>query len=314
MLGYYIVKFLSKLLCIAPAFIRNAVASFLGGVAVLATPKWRIRMAKANIQECLGVDEATSEKIAKNSLRRFGRMIVEVMRFPLLKPENIDELVHFEGLENLEAAHAEGKGIVMCTGHYGNWELLGGSLALHGVPMISIMRKQNNGAMDKFINEYREMVGQKLAYNKGRNALLAISKMLRDKNCVGILYDQDTNDDGVEIELFGKKCIIPYGAAALSRTYGSPIVPIFLHNNADGTCTAKIHPLFHTPKTKDRAADFYAATKQLVDVLEEEIKTDPDMWFWAHDRWKDGRQRFGGKIKPKHRHRHKHKKELEERK
>lgn len=297
MLGYYIVKFLSKLLCIAPQCVRNAVAHFLGNIAVLATPKWRLLMSQANIQECLGVDASAAEQITKASLHRFGRMIIEVMRFPLLNKENIDQLVHFEGWENLEAAHAEGRGIVMCTGHYGNWELLGGSLALHGIPMISITRKQNNGGMNKFINEYREMLGQKLAYNRGNNSLLAITKMLRAKNCVGILYDQDTNDDGVRLELLGKSCIIPYGAAALSRSYGAPIVPIFIHNNADGTLTAKIHPLFHTPKTKDREADFYAATRQLVDVLEAEIKADPTMWFWVHDRWKDGRQRFGGKMK-----------------
>ena len=302
MLGYYIVKLFSKFLCIAPACVRRLLASALGNLAVLATPKWRMDMAKANIRECLGLDEVEAEKIARESMKRFGRMIVEVMRFPLLNSENIGDLVKVEGLEHIESAHAEDRGIVMCTGHFGNWELLGGSLALRGFPMISITRKQNNGAMDRFINEYRAMVGQKLAYNRGTNSLLAISKMLRDKNCVGILYDQDTNDDGVKIELFGKSCIIPYGPAALSRTYGSPIVPVFLHNNEDGTCTAKFYPKFHTPKTKDREADFYAATEQLVRILEEEIKADPAMWFWTHDRWKDGRQRFGGEKKKHHKH------------
>lgn len=304
MLGYYIVKLFSWLMCVSPSCIRRAVASFLGWIAVVVTPKWRLKMAKANIQECLGVCETEADKIAKDSLRRFGRMIVEVMRFPLLKPENIDQSVTIDGIEYIEAAYNEGKGIVMATGHYGNWELLGATMALKGFPIISITRKQNNGKMDQLINEYREMVGQKLAYNRGNNSLLAISKMLKEKNVVGILYDQDTNDDGVDIELFGKRCIIPFGAAALSRTYGAPILPMFLHNNEDGSCTAKIYPAIHAQKTKDRAQDFYEATKQLVDVLETEIKADPAMWFWAHDRWKDGRKRFGG-VKKHHKHRHK---------
>ena len=304
MLGYYIIKLFSRLMCIAPACVRNAVAGFLGWIAIVATPKWRLAMAKANIMECLGVGETEAKKIAEDSLKRFGRMIVEVMRFPTFNRDNINQYVKIEGLEYLEEAVAEGKGIVFCTAHYGNWELMGGSLATMGYPMISITRKQNNGYMDKLINEYRAMMGQKVAYNKGHNSLLAISRMLKEKNCVGVLYDQDTNDDGVEIELFGKKCIIPLGAAALSRTYNAPIVAMFLHNNPDGTCTATTHPPFHTPKTKDRAADFQAATKQLVDILEAEIKADPAMWFWVHDRWKDGRQRFGG-VKKHHRH-HKH--------
>lgn len=300
MVGYYIVKLFSKLMCIAPAFIRNGIASFLGWLAVLVIPKWRMKTAITNVQECLGYDIEKSTKVAEDSLKRFGRMVIEVMRFPLLTSENIDELVKVEGLANLQDAYNEDKGIIMCTGHYGNWELLGATVALHGFPIVSIARKQNNSKMDQLINEFREMVGQKVAYNKGTNSILTISRMLKEKKVVGILYDQDTGMEGVEINLFGKKSIIPYGAAALSRTYGAPILPMFLHNNEDGTCTVRIHPVIHANKTKDKEQDFYDATKALVDVLEQEIKADPAMWFWVHDRWKDGRKRFGGERKRKH--------------
>lgn len=297
MLSYYIVKLFSKLMCIAPKFIRNLVAKFLGEIAVVAVPEWRMQMAKTNIMECLGVDEVRAAQIAEASLRRFDRMIIEVMRFPLLNPGNIEQTVKVEGLEYLDAAYKQNKGVIMATGHYGNWELLGATVALHGYPMLSITRKQNNGAMDKFINEYRQLVGQKVAYNRGESGLLAISRMLKEKHLLGVLYDQDTNDDGVEINLFGKKSIIPMGAAALSRIYGSPILPIFLHNNDDGTCTAKIYPPLYTPKTKDKEADFYEVTSQMVTILEHEIIAHPEMWFWVHDRWKDGRQRFKNKDK-----------------
>lgn len=282
-------------MCVSPKFVRNGVAHFLGSVAVMATPEWRLKMAAANVQECLGVDEARARQIAEDSLHRFGRMIVEVMRFPLLKPDNIDKLVTVDGLEYLEKAYKEGKGVIMATGHFGNWELLGATVALHGYPMLSITRKQNNSQMDRFINEYREMVGQKVAYNRGKSGLLAISRMLKEKHLLGVLFDQDTNDDGVEIELFGKKCITPYGPAALSRLYGSPILPIFMHNNPDGTLRAKIYPPLYTPRTKDKEKDFYDVTKELITVLEHEIIENPPMWFWVHDRWKDGRQRFAGK-------------------
>lgn len=292
MLGYYIVKLFSWVMCISPKFIRSLAAKFLGSVALLAVPKWRMEMAKANVMECLGVGEARAEQIANDSLKRFGRMIVEVMRFPLLNKDNINELVKVEGLEYLDAAYKLNKGVIMATGHYGNWELLGATVALHGYPMLSITRKQNNSHMDKFINEYRQLVGQKVAYNRGESGLLAISRMLREKHLLGVLYDQDTNDDGVEINLFGKKSVIPLGAAALSRIYGSPILPIFLHNNEDGTCTAKIYPPLYTPKTKDKEQDFYQVTREMVTILEHEIISQPEMWFWVHDRWKDGKKRF----------------------
>lgn len=295
MLGYYIVKLFSKLMCISPRFVRNLLAHFLGSVAVLVVPRWRMQMAEANIRECLGVSDERAKQIAADSLHRFGRMVIEVMRFPLLNEKTIHEQVQVEGLEYLEAAYAEGKGVIMATGHYGNWELLGATVALHGYPMLSITRKQNNSHMDKAINEFREMVGQQVTYNRGKHGLLAISRMLKEKNLLGVLFDQDTNDDGVELDLFGKRSVIPMGAAALSRIYGSPILPIFMHNNDDGTCCAKIYPPLYTPKTGDKQRDFYKVTRKLVDILEMEIINHPEMWFWVHDRWKDGRQRFGKK-------------------
>lgn len=295
MLGYYIVKLFSKLMCVSPRFVRNLLAHFLGSVAVLVVPRWRMQMAEANIRECLGVSDERAKQIAADSLHRFGRMVIEVMRFPLLNEKTIHEQVQVEGLEYLEAAYAEGKGVIMATGHYGNWELLGATVALHGYPMLSITRKQNNSHMDKAINEFREMVGQQVTYNRGKHGLLAISRMLKEKNLLGVLFDQDTNDDGVELDLFGKRSVIPMGAAALSRIYGSPILPIFMHNNDDGTCCAKIYPPLYTPKTGDKQRDFYQVTRKLVDILEMEIINHPEMWFWVHDRWKDGRQRFGKK-------------------
>mgnify|MGYP000081479832 CR=1 FL=1 len=69
----------------------------------------------------------------------------------------------------------------------------------------------------------------------------------------------------------------------------------FMHNNPDGTLRAKIYPPLYTPRTKDKEKDFYDVTKELITVLEHEIIENPPMWFWVHDRWKDGRQRFAAK-------------------
>ena len=85
MLGYYIVKLFSKLMCVSPKWFRDLLAKILGYLACVATPKWRMEMAKANIMECLGVNEERATMIAQGSMKRFGRMVIEVLRFPLLR-------------------------------------------------------------------------------------------------------------------------------------------------------------------------------------------------------------------------------------
>ncbi|MBQ9571934.1 MAG: lysophospholipid acyltransferase family protein [Acidaminococcaceae bacterium] len=292
MLAYYVMKLVSKVFCILPRGVGLAFGNMLGQLALIIVPKWRMQMAAANVEECLHVSPEEAKEIAVQSVVKFGRMIIEVLRFPLLNRETIQSVVKTDGLEYLEEAYAKGKGALMCTGHFGNWELLGADVALHGYPMLSIARKQNNSAMDRFINEYREIVGQQVAYNQGKEGVLAMGRYLKEKHLLGILFDQDTNDTGIRLELFGKEVITPAGPAVFSRTFGCPILPIFMHYDSDGGCRAKIYPPIYAEKTKDKDKDLYQVTKKLITILEQEVRDNPPMWFWVHDRWKDGEKRF----------------------
>ena len=267
MLVYYVMKLISKIFCVLPWSVGRAFGNVLGRVALIFVPEWRMQMAAANVQECLHVSQEEARKIAVQSVVKFGRMVIEVLRFPLLTGETIQSVVKTDGLEYLEEAYAKGKGALMCTGHFGNWELLGADVALHGYPMLSIARKQNNSAMDRFINEYRETVGQKVAYNEGREGVLAMGRYLKEKHLLGILFDP----------------------------FGCPILPIFMHYDPDGSCRAKIYPPIYAEKTKDKDRDLYQATEKLIAILEQEIRSNPPMWFWVHDRWKDGEARFASK-------------------
>ena len=86
-------------------------------------------------------------------------MLIEVLRYPLINQANFRNLVHFEGLEHLEEAYAEARRHHV----YGPLRKLGnagGQYGPSGYPILSITRKQNDGDADRFINEYRQMVGQ----------------------------------------------------------------------------------------------------------------------------------------------------------
>ena len=292
MLTYYVMKLVSKIFCLLPLSMGMTFGNGLGRLALKFVPEWRMRMAAANVEECLHVSPEEAKEIAVQSVVKFGRMVIEVLRFPLLNRETIESVVKTDGLEYLEEAYAKGKGALMCTGHFGNWELLGADVALHGYPMLSIARKQNNSAMDRFINEYREIVEQKVAYNHGKEGVLAMGRYLKEKHLLGILFDQDTSDTGVKTTLFGKEVMTPAGPAVFSRTFGCPILPIFMHYDADGSCRAKIYPPLYAEKTKNKDRDICQVTEKLMAILEQEIRSNPPMWFWVHDRWKDGRERF----------------------
>ena len=150
---YYLMKVISRIFCLLPLKAGMLFGDLLGRLSLLFVPRWRMKMAVANIEECLWISGAAAEKADRLSVVKFGSKIVEVLRFPLLNKDNIEEYVKIDGLRYLEEANARGKGVIIATAHFGNWELLGAMIALKGYDKLSIARKQNNGAKNRYINE-----------------------------------------------------------------------------------------------------------------------------------------------------------------
>lgn len=243
----------------------------------------RKQMAIDNIRRSLGLGEEEAVAIAKASGVRFGPMVMEVLHMPRLSSNNINNHVKLTGGENLEAALNMGRGAVLATAHSGNWELLGAALAMHGFPLVAVVQKQTNQAMDRFINEYRTNAGMHVTYKQGVREMV---KLLGSGKIIGLLMDQDNHDDGVFVEFFGRMASTPQGAAALARLNNAPIVPAFITENPDGTHTAIIHPPVMVEKTSDREYDIRITTEYLTKIIETHIRKYPHEWFWLHNRWK----------------------------
>ena len=141
MLAYSLMKLMSRIACVQPTCFNDALAYAWAKLAGWLHPNGGAIWPRKTSRNVLAVSETEAERIAKESVTRFGRMLIEVLRYPLINQANFRNLVHFEGLEHLEEAYAEGRGVIMCTAHYGNWEMLGASMALLGYPILSITRK-----------------------------------------------------------------------------------------------------------------------------------------------------------------------------
>ena len=286
MFTYYLAKFLSKIACILPFCVCENIGKALGNFAWLVIPKWRKNLAINNAKECLNIDEAQAAEIAKKSTVRFGPMVMEVLRFPLIK-EDIKSHVELIGGEYLAEAVKSGKGGIIATGHNGNWELMGGALACYGFPLVGVAKKQRSEGSDKFINEQRRGIGMHITY---RDDVREMYKMLEKGYFIGLIMDQDTNrHDGVVLDFFNKPTNCTPGAASMARFKKVPIFPGFIHRKEDGTHTIIIYPPLKLEWTKDKREDLKKVTQEIVKITEEHIKKYPEEWFWLHDRWKSMR-------------------------
>ena len=253
-------------------------------------PKKRKRLATENIRRCLNVTQDEAERIARESTVQFGTIFIEVLSFPKLK-KNMARHVKVIGLEYLTRyKNSSERGAVIMTCHSDNWELMGGAFAQNGIPLVGVAKKQKSEDADKFINEYRTLIGMHITYRSGVREMY---KMLDDGHFIGLIMDQDVGrTDGVVVKFFNQATNFVTGAASMSRFRKVPIFPAFMHKNSDGTHTLEIFPPLKVEKTSDKHADIKLMTQRLATLIEEHIKKYPDEWFWLHDRWKSMRVEF----------------------
>ena len=282
-MSYYVAVFFSKLCCLLPAGFCDWLGTVLGNLTWYVIPKKRRSMAIDNVKRCLKTDDREALRIAKQSWVRFGPMLFEVLRFPVMK-KRFSELVEIEGAEYLREGLKLGKGGVIATSHCGNWELMGGALSAAGFPIVGVAKKQKEEGADKFINEFRRLVGMHITY---KDNVREMFQMMKKGWYIGLLMDQDiSRRDGIIIDWFGRPTNCVQGPAVLARYKDAPLYPGYIHRNQDGTHKIIIHPRIEVPHTDDKQADIRQAIEAVNAVLEQHIRKYPEDWFWLHNRWK----------------------------
>ncbi len=276
---YNIFRFLLKKL---PQQAGRYLGKFIALLAYLITPSRR-EHSRLNLKRALNVSEKESKKMIKKVYRNLGYDFAEFLMEDSFSEEDIDEMVDFQGLEYLNQALEEEKGVILYTAHLGNWELMGAVLALKGYKVYSIAQEQNNSLFDEKINKIRSNAGVGIIA-KGLSIRKAF-KVLKANEILAILGDQHARRDGWKIDFFGRPALTFPGAVKFAQRTGAPIVPIFFHRQGWLKHNLKCYPLRKIDKDASEA-ELKEELQSLVKLTEEEIKKQPVDWMWLHKRWK----------------------------
>ncbi len=255
----------------------------LGNITWHLIPNKRLNMAINNAMQSLSLNHQKATELVKKSWVRFGPMIVEVLRFPIIT-KNIDKYVHIHGKEYLTEAVNYQRGVIIATAHSDNWELLGAALALNGFNLVGVSQQQSNLSADKFINEYRQMSGMKIMYKYDVRSMF---KLLKEGWIIGLIMDQDAAEDGIVMPFLGRNASCAHGAATLARFNNAPIVPVFITaGEKPHTHDIFISPPMFVEKTKHKHHDIRVTTEKITKIIEAHILNHTEEWFWLHNRWK----------------------------
>lgn len=247
---------------------------------------WKSRrtIAIENITQVInnkGLSTADSpEHIARESFRHLGQSIMELIKIYYNRGDKIIDSVSIHGSEHIIDALKHEKGIILLTGHYGNWELAAIVTSLRITPVSGIARKLNNVYINDIVEKIRSKFGNSVIYKQG--ALRNILSALKSGKAIGILFDQSVmKNEGIIVDFLCRKAWTIKIPVVISQKTGAPLIPLFI-KRIDHGHNITIYP----PVLPDKSVSMQENLLKLNRYLEEQIREDPNQWLWIHRRWK----------------------------
>lgn len=233
-----------------------------------------------------GKSDQELHQIIRRSFQNLGKGLIEILNFENLKPSQITSLITIDGEEYLEQAAREGNGTILITGHLGNWELMAAALALRGHPLHVIAAPLYDPRIDEWIVRLRSRFGVETISRGSPSSSKKILGVLRKKEVLGLLIDQDTKVNGVFVNFFNKKAYTPAGAAELALRSGAATMMCFITRLPNDCHRITIEKPITLIQSSDHAKDVEINTARFTSRIEEHVKQYPDQWIWMHRRWK----------------------------
>jgi len=241
-----------------------------------AVPKLR----KAGIRnlELAGFKER--DKVVDGVFQSLARLMVLFARLPRISKKNVGRYIRYEGLRNFQEAKRRGKGVLIATGHFGNWELSAHAHALLTEPMHVVVRPLDNPRIDSLVERYRASAANRVITKK--DAARGILRALKDNEAVGILIDQNSlPDEGIFVDFFGTLACTNSVFAKLAAHSGAAVILGYAVWSDE-----EQRYILHFSPPLDLSGNAATDTQHIQSALEDAIRQYPDQWLWLHRRWK----------------------------
>ena len=231
------------------------------------------------------MEERERARILRGCFANLGRLLGEFSQLPRATPESLSRIIECRGLENLRAAQARGRGVILFTGHLGAWELSSFALSAFGYPLNFLVRRIDNPLVEQMIEKTRTRFGNR-SIDK-RAAMRPMLRTLRAGGTLGTLVDLNTQPhEGIFVDFFGIPASTTSGLAALALRTGAEVLPVFVPwDEEQQRFLLCVEPPLAISRTGDEKEDIRQLTSSLTAVVENYVRRYPKQWLWIHKRW-----------------------------
>ena len=285
-LEYWVVWLWVKTVGLLPRPLARATGIVLGLIVYLLHGRLR-QVGMRNLALAFPeMNHRDRRRILRGTYISLGRQLAEVCLFPRYRRESVSQIVVYEGFENFERAYSKRKGVLFLTAHLGAWELSAFAHSLQGHPLSIVMRSLDNARVDRLIQSYRTMHGNRTVDKD--DFVRGLLAAMRNGETVGILMDTNmTPPQGVFVDFFGIPACTASGLARIALRTDAAVVPGFTVWDAKlRKYILRFDAAIELVRTGNDQTDIVANTAKFTKVIEDYVRRYPDQWLWVHRRWK----------------------------
>ncbi len=286
-LQYVGIRAVAFLLHMFPVDLNLATARLLGQVWWYLTPRHRDR-ARAHLRAAYGdaLGGRELDRIALRSMQQQVMLAVEVMFTPRLISEwTWAKYVRLTDFREALRVLLDGRGALLVTGHYGNWELTGHLLAVYGFEVVAIMRPFDNVYLNRYLVQTRKAAGLQLLDKKG--AMDSAEDILHRGGTIGFIADQDAGRKGLFVDFFGRKASTYKSIGLLAISAEVPIIVGYARRISDRLrYELGVERIIYPHEWQNRGDPLHWITQEYTSAIERFVRRDPSQYLWIHRRWK----------------------------
>ncbi|MDR1612683.1 MAG: lysophospholipid acyltransferase family protein [Planctomycetota bacterium] len=276
------------LLGCAPLWFAKRLARVLADLVRVIDSRHALRV-EAAAKDRLGLDAAGAKRLAKENYRHYAYTAMEILRLARMPDEAALTRIRFgDGLDAVRSAKSEGRGIMLLTGHMGNWEWCGFTAGRYRLAEGVVARPLNNPRLDAFLRRIRERAGFEVWSKFG--AIRRLFKTLSRGGGAGALVDQDGGPRGLPGFFLGRSCTTMSLPVEVAVKAGAPLVVGGVFRDREPMrFVVRLKRVRRPDPAADAEAEVRRLTQAVNDDLGDLIREFPEQWIWTHQRWRHGR-------------------------
>jgi KDO2-lipid IV(A) lauroyltransferase len=256
---------------------------------------WRRGVVLGNLRRVFGdvLCERELRRLAQAFYAHIGRFLVELVCSPLMSRLGRKALVRVENMEVPVCAYDQGKGLLLLTGHLGNWEVA----ATGGIDQFPqyrglfhfVRRPLKPSWLNHFVTERSRRLGFGTLAKRG--SLDSILDLLGGGAIIVFVFDQHAGHEGIPVDFLGHPASTFKSLAVLALNTGAPVIPACCWREPDGTHVLRFENPVPLIECEEIGEAIRLNTRSYNAALERMLLRHPEQWIWMHRRWKLGAAR-----------------------